>query len=70
MWDTGNVNTGKENDRTGNFSGRGYREQFRFVEAGPRRKLPPLYRDAEEVRYCGRWPQAEAVASGHRVQKS
>ena len=28
MWDTGKVNTGKENDRTGNFSGRGYREQF------------------------------------------
>ena len=28
MWDTRKVNTGKENDRTGNFSGRGYREQF------------------------------------------
>ena len=28
MWDTGKVNTDKENDRTGNVSGRGYREQF------------------------------------------
>jgi hypothetical protein len=31
MWDTGKVNTGntgKKNDRTGNFSGRGYRKQL------------------------------------------
>jgi len=28
MGDTGKVNTGKINDRTGNFSGRGYRKQL------------------------------------------
>jgi len=43
MWDTGKVNTGntgKKNDRTGNFSGRGYRKQLlRDWESQSRKRL-------------------------------